>query len=301
MRRSLLVSLSLFATLQTPALSQQVIVRSGDTLSGIADQYNISVRSLMEQNKIFNADSLQIGQKLELPEKAELGVSFSHKYHTVEAGENISKIASYYNLDKESILALNNLNNPNLLYLGQKITLPSEVQVTKRIQNESSPNYHIIRKGESLSVISKRYGIPINNLISLNNMHSPSVVMPGEKIFLKKSLGNKDSKYKNKTNQNSIARINKSLDVTLTTEGNADWRKYGSLKINWTNWKTMNGSHVAPAINNGGKPLFLAINCKTTRMNTTGKNNQWKKWFAPSNEFEFNLLDDLCNPKAKNN
>ncbi len=294
MRKALLLSLSLFAAIQVPSLGQEVTVKPGDTLSAIAYKHNISVRSLMDQNEIFNADSLQVGQTLTLPESAKLNISANNRFHTVKAGESLSKIADNYNLDKASILALNNFNNPDVIYLGQEIMLP-DIQGEESLNSTNKkPNYHVVQKGENLSIISKTYSIPINSLININNISNPSVIKPGEKISLVEGLEYGNAEAAKENTANSISTIDDSINSISTSEEEADWRKYGSLKINWANWKVMNGSYVTPAINTEGKPLFLAINCDTTRMNNTGEGNQWKQWFAPSKEFEFNLLDDIC-------
>ncbi len=298
MRRNLLLTFSLLATIQAPCFGQHITVRQGDTLSGLASKYNVSVRSIMEKNEIFNADTLQVGQTLKLPENAMLSISSNNKFHTVKLGDNLSKISKHYNVDENSIIALNGLSNPNVLYLGQKIILPTESKIIKSNSVQNSPDFHIVQKGETLSIISKTYKIPIQKLVSINNIIDPRVIKPSEKIYLKEGLGYESDMHHKETNEKSIVIVDKSNPLTIDKGNTQDWRKYGSLKVNWSSWKTLNGSLVTPAINNEGKPLFIAVSCTTTRINRTGKDNQWKDWITPSSNFEFNLIDDLCKLKA---
>jgi LysM repeat protein len=44
--------------------------------------------------------------------------------------------------------------------------------------------YHVVRRGETLSVIAQKYGITINELCRLNRITPKSVIHPGQKIFI---------------------------------------------------------------------------------------------------------------------
>ena len=47
-------------------------------------------------------------------------------------------------------------------------------------------------------------------------------------------------------------------DTGITLNKSVDWLKnYGPIKINWSNWRVMNNSHVAPSIFNNGKSFYL--------------------------------------------
>ncbi|MBN2145064.1 MAG: LysM peptidoglycan-binding domain-containing protein [Candidatus Aureabacteria bacterium] len=47
-------------------------------------------------------------------------------YYTVELGDSISKIASRYQVSIQDIIAANNLDNPDSLYVGQKLFIPDQ-------------------------------------------------------------------------------------------------------------------------------------------------------------------------------
>ena len=77
-----------------------------------------------------------------------------------------------------------------------------------------------------------------------------------------------------------------------------DWRSYGPLQVDWANWQPMGGSYVAPSLNSDGQPLYLAINCGAKRLNATGQSGTWKTWDAPQSDFEHKLINDLCTAKG---
>ena len=60
-----------------------------------------------------------------------------------------------------------------------------------------------------------------------------------------------------------------------------------------TNAKIENNS-ISLSLNSKGQPLYLAVNCYSSRLNWKPINGKWNQWFAPTNNFEFDLLDDLC-------
>ena len=74
-----------------------------------------------------------------------------------------------------------------------------------------------------------------------------------------------------------------------------DLRNYGPIKIDWAVWRKLNGSLVAKGLNSSGKGFYLAINCKSKKINVTGKNGLWKGWSKAYKDFELKLIEDLCN------
>lgn len=91
-------------------------VAEGDTLSSIAERFDISVSEICSINNILNPNLIYPGQKLKLN-----GSGDSFVFHTVASGENLSSIAEKYGTSWRSIAALNGLSNPGLIYPGQKL------------------------------------------------------------------------------------------------------------------------------------------------------------------------------------
>ncbi len=74
----------------------------------------------------------------------------------------------------------------------------------------------------------------------------------------------------------------------------AQWRKYGPLRVNWEMWATKGNSHIAPTLNLQKKPLYLAINCYSKKINVKELNGDWKGWEDPKQIFEKSIIYDLC-------
>lgn len=91
-------------------------VESGESLSAIAQQYGISVETIMWENKIANANSLRVGQKLMIPPVS--GISYK-----IASGDTLEKVAKKFSVTKEAIIAQNGLESEALIK-GQNLFLP---------------------------------------------------------------------------------------------------------------------------------------------------------------------------------
>lgn len=91
------------------------IVKSGDTLYGIAQKYGISVDDLKKANNLTN-NTLSIGQSLIIP-------SVDKESYIVQAGDTLYSIARKFDTSVSAIVELNNLAT-NVLSVGQKLLIP---------------------------------------------------------------------------------------------------------------------------------------------------------------------------------
>lgn len=97
------------------------VVKKGDTLWSIANNFNVSVNDLKNVNNKSN-NSLSIGEQLIIPGKS-TGENVSTTIYTVKSGDNLYSIARRYNVTVNEIKSLNNLSS-NLLSIGQKLSIP---------------------------------------------------------------------------------------------------------------------------------------------------------------------------------
>lgn len=93
-------------------------VRSGETLSLIAQRYNTTVKAIAYLNNLSNPNLIRVGQQLKIPGLAKPII------HTVRSGETLSHISNRYNTTVQAIVNANNISNPNLIRVGQKLNIP---------------------------------------------------------------------------------------------------------------------------------------------------------------------------------
>jgi len=169
-------------------------VRRGQTLSYIANKYGTSVSSLIAANNIRNQNRIKIGQKLLVPMNSYHSPVYSAPKgktkltHIVRKGETLSEIAEAYGVGLSRVRAWNNLYGKRFIYPGQKLHIytNSAGSTTKAAQNEDGSLTHIVRKGESLSLISQRYRVSVRDLRDWNNLHTQRYIYPGQKIVVRK-------------------------------------------------------------------------------------------------------------------
>lgn len=100
------------------------IVKSGDTLSKIATKYNTTYQKLAEYNNISNPSLIRVGQEIKIP-GAGTSKTPSEKVYTVKSGDTLSKIAGMYGTTYQKLAEYNNISNPSLIRVGQKIKIPN--------------------------------------------------------------------------------------------------------------------------------------------------------------------------------
>ena len=93
-------------------------VKKGDTLSKIASLYHMTYQELASYNHLSNPNQIYPNQIIEIPNQ-----TLKSKYYQVKKGDNLSKIAKENNTTVENLVKINNIKNPNLIYVGQKIRI----------------------------------------------------------------------------------------------------------------------------------------------------------------------------------
>jgi len=103
----------------------------GDTLYSIARRYGVSLQAIVTANGIVNPNLISVGQRLTIPggsapapTPAPAPPSSGGTVHTVRAGETLTRIALRYGVSIWSIVSANGIANPNLIYPGQRLTIP---------------------------------------------------------------------------------------------------------------------------------------------------------------------------------
>ena len=161
-----------------PTNPQYIIVQYGDTLSQIAYQYGTTVAELVRLNNIANPNLIYVGQRIYLPNGNNEGNSGGNTIqYTVRYGDTLSQIAYQYGTTVAELVRLNSIVNPNLIYVGQILTIPS--------RSSSSGSRYITYRivyGDTLWGISRRYGTTVAELVRLNNIANPNLIYAGETL-----------------------------------------------------------------------------------------------------------------------
>ena len=143
-------------------------VKKGDTLYGISNQYGVSVTELASLNNV-NAETLQIGQVLTIPDKSGTNPNNMFMY-TVKKGDTLYSIAKKYNTTVSKIIDLNYLKSSNLS-IGQVLRIPEMYTKEEEIYLPQYIN-HVVKRGDTIYSISKEYNVDISTIKKDNSLVS---------------------------------------------------------------------------------------------------------------------------------
>lgn len=95
--------------------------------------------------------------------------------HIVRPGETLAGIARYYGVDMWVIARANNILNPNRIYVGQRLVIPT-----------SGPGgfIHIVQPGETLTRIAARYGVSVWAIAQANGLYNVNYIWAGQRLLI---------------------------------------------------------------------------------------------------------------------
>ena len=164
-------------------------VKAGDTLFSIARKYKVSISDITKLNKLKSNALLHPGQILKIPglsytQKAKEAVAKNKKtVYKVKKGDTLFSIAKKYNMRVDTLRKLNNLKLHPKLKPGMELTVLGK-PVT--IQKRKKPTKHIVRRGDTLWSIAKKYGLTIYELRILNPKLARGVLKKGSVLNVSK-------------------------------------------------------------------------------------------------------------------
>jgi membrane-bound lytic murein transglycosylase D len=176
-------------SLQTPLEFETVTISKQVHLKNVAKEIGTPLKTLVELNpelryKILPQDKYPLrvppgkGDLL-LAELEKIPVSYppqrAYVYHRIRPGESLSTIARRYRTSVTRIKRANNLYRSNLIVAGKTLKIPRRgtvVYPSKTVISTRSgiPSKHVVRSGDSLWIIAKRYGTTTKKIQELNNL-----------------------------------------------------------------------------------------------------------------------------------
>ncbi|MGH7536525.1 MAG: LysM peptidoglycan-binding domain-containing protein, partial [Gemmatimonadales bacterium] len=176
---------------------EHTIVR-GETLSGIAQRYHVSLRYLSEANPKLKGRKLRPGQRVIVPTGGALSTSVARRiadpvvpagtspsgWHRVWRGETLSQIAQEYGVSQGDLRQWNQLAGDQIR-AGQRLRVAPPMA---RKAKDASPTAtgdrrtHVVRRGETLTGLARRYGVSVQALRKANGLSDRDTLKAGAAI-----------------------------------------------------------------------------------------------------------------------
>jgi len=200
------------------------IVQPGDTLTGIARRFGITVAAIAEANGLTDPDFIWVGQRLIIP----LTITPTLRpecdvIHIVRSGETLSAIARRYGSSVAAIMAANGLTNPHFIWVGQRLVIPvcgtptastptpsispsptggtptptrstptptaSPILATLTPTATPSPTpacevVYTVQPGDTLSSIARRFGTTVAAIVAASDIVNPDFIWVGQRLII---------------------------------------------------------------------------------------------------------------------
>jgi LysM repeat protein len=168
----------------------QVVVRSGETLSELAERHGVSLSGLMQANGISNPDHVMVGQTLVIPGSGRSAPRASGSRGgrvTVQPGDTLSEIAAREGVGLTALMQANGLGNADHVMVGEQLLIPgggrSSAAAAAGASRKSTPTApYTVKGGETLSDIAAHFGTSTERLIQINGIGDPDHVMAGSRL-----------------------------------------------------------------------------------------------------------------------
>lgn len=154
--------------LAVAATTATYVVRSGDSLSRIAERNDTTVQALVDANHIKNPNLIAVGQVLIIPNK---------ESYVVQAGDTLEGIAKRLGITVEQLARANGITDPNLIYVGTRLQVGSDAPAFDPEVQE--PQTYTVRRGDTLSAIALRFATSVDRIADVNGIKDPNLITAG--------------------------------------------------------------------------------------------------------------------------
>ncbi|TFI98097.1 muramidase-2 [Carnobacterium divergens] len=190
--------------------TQTYVVKSGDTLWGIANQFGLTVANLKAMNNL-SSDTIFVGQQLKVkggstttpapdptptPTPDPTPDPGNSSVYTVKSGDSLWGIANKNGVSVANLKAWNNLSS-DMIFVGQKLTIkggtgtvtpPTTPPAGNTGNNNgnagSTTGTYTVVSGDSLWAIANKNGVSVANLKAWNNLTTDTIFV-GQKLTIK--------------------------------------------------------------------------------------------------------------------
>jgi membrane-bound lytic murein transglycosylase D len=201
------------AAYDKPLVSWQTYnAKRGERLNDIARKFGVSTAQLRDVNDINSKDKLSTARPMMVPtqgKSTEVALAMEEpaplivetpssgslsKGHVVKKGETLKTIAKNYGISTKQLLTYNHLKSTKLKN-GQVLLVQAsestQVARTERVKTriamaKSEKIHYVVRRGDTLAEIARKFDVATNNLQRWNNLRSTHIT-PGHKLKILKS------------------------------------------------------------------------------------------------------------------
>jgi LysM repeat protein len=277
------------------------VVRSGDSLSAIAEGYGVSMSRLVAINAINDPDHVEVGTQLKL--KGEPAAPRPRPVETATPRPTPAPAPR-----ERPVQAAAPRPEPAAAAEVPKASQPVVTQAIASASSATAPTASSWQPTATASQPSTAASTPVAAPVRATPLARTPIaaataaastpvaaaVPTPRPSTAAASINPRPVAPQTRTPSPAAAQASAPAAAVATSS----WRRYGPLQVDWSNWQPMGGSLVAPILNAKGDTLYLAINCGARKMNATSAAGDWRTWDDPQADFERRLVNDLCSSRG---
>jgi murein DD-endopeptidase MepM/ murein hydrolase activator NlpD len=176
---SLLALISVAPTAAVRVAGPVYIIQPGDTLYDIALSFGLTVDALEAANPGVRPAALAIGNALTIPGYE--GISGTLATHSLLAGESIDSLSLRRGLERSTLVRLNRLVNPHLVFIGGNMVVVEEADAGPALE---TGHMRAAEAGQGLLALAARQGYNSWALAAANRLVGPARLTPGSAALL---------------------------------------------------------------------------------------------------------------------
>lgn len=105
----------------------------------------------------------------------------AEKIHIISKGDTLYNISKRYNVTIDEIKSYNKIEDIGGLVIGSELIIPDDQPVD---EGETDGDIYIVKKGDTLFSISRKFNLPLSQLMQYNNLKEGSVLALGQQLKL---------------------------------------------------------------------------------------------------------------------
>jgi membrane-bound lytic murein transglycosylase D len=168
------------------------------------------------------------------------------KEHRVRSGDTLWRIASRYGVTIGDLRAANGISNPRRLRVGQVLRIPigggsaaPRASYASARSTSGKPSVHVVRRGDTLTTIARRYGTSARRIQRDNGLRSANRIYPGQRLKIGSSASS--------TPPVASAKSNRSPVVHRVRKGDTLYRiaqNYGTTVQSILRWNSLRSARI---------------------------------------------------------
>jgi LysM repeat protein len=109
--------------------------------------------------------------------------AYANTIYVVQTGDTLYTISLKFNVTMTAIMEANGMTNPNLVYVGQQLIIPTTTTSTTTSVATSGTVY-VVQSGDTLNKISLKFNVSQAKIMGANGMTNPNIVYVGQRLMI---------------------------------------------------------------------------------------------------------------------